>query len=79
MVKPEKAAALEDMIIQMAQRGQLPGQIDENKFIELLNRTDAAEEQQRTKVTVWHHFRLVCLNHPWVDQAKNLLFRRRRE
>jgi programmed cell death protein 5 len=54
IVKPEKARALEDTIIQMAQRGQLPGQIDENKFIELLNRTGAAEEQQRTKVTVQH-------------------------
>ncbi|KDO24550.1 hypothetical protein SPRG_10365 [Saprolegnia parasitica CBS 223.65] len=52
IVKPEKAHALEDLIIQMAQRGQLPGQIDEAKFIELLNRTGAAEEQQRTKVTM---------------------------
>ncbi|RHZ00357.1 hypothetical protein DYB35_012955 [Aphanomyces astaci] len=36
----------------MAQRGQLPGQIDEAKFIELLSRTGAAEDQQRTKVTI---------------------------
>ncbi|RHZ23529.1 hypothetical protein DYB31_008502 [Aphanomyces astaci] len=52
IVKPDKAAALEDTIIQMAQRGQLPGQIDEAKFIELLSRTGAAEDQQRTKVTI---------------------------
>ncbi|RLO00603.1 hypothetical protein DYB28_001443 [Aphanomyces astaci] len=52
IVKPDKAAALEDTIIQMAQRGQLPGQIDEAKFIELLSRTGAPEDQQRTKVTI---------------------------
>ncbi|GLD97928.1 hypothetical protein PINS_up006625 [Pythium insidiosum] len=50
IVKPEKARAIEDMVIQMAQRGQLTTKIDENKLIELLNRAGETEEKQRTKV-----------------------------
>lgn len=52
IVKPEKARAIEDMVIQMAQRGQLAAKIDEDKLIELLSRAGETEEKQRTKVTV---------------------------
>ena len=52
-MKPEKARAIEDLVIQMAQKGQLPGQIDEKRLIDLLNRTGASEEQHRTKITVY--------------------------
>ncbi|TDH69661.1 hypothetical protein CCR75_005815 [Bremia lactucae] len=52
MVKPEKARAIEDMVIQMAQRGQLAAKIDEEKLIDLLNQVGVNEEKQRTKVTI---------------------------
>lgn len=52
IVKPEKARAIEDMVIQMAQRGQLTAKINEDKLIELLNRAVESEDKQRTKVTV---------------------------
>lgn len=52
IVKPEKARAIEDMVIQMAQRGQLAAKIDEEKLIDLLARAGETEEKQRTKVTV---------------------------
>jgi len=52
IVKPEKARAIEDMVIQMAQRGQLAAKIDEDKLIDLLNQVGINEEKQRTKVTV---------------------------
>lgn len=52
IVKPEKARAIEDMVIQMAQRGQLAAKIDEDKLIDLLNQVGVTEEKQRTKVTV---------------------------
>lgn len=52
MVKPEKARAIEDMVIQMAQRGQLAAKIGEEQLIDLLSRAGESEEKQRTKVTV---------------------------
>ncbi|RLN93414.1 hypothetical protein BBJ28_00006926 [Nothophytophthora sp. Chile5] len=52
IVKPEKARAIEDMVVQMAQRGQLAAKIDEEKLIDLLNQVGVNEEKQRTKVTV---------------------------
>jgi DNA-binding TFAR19-related protein (PDSD5 family) len=52
IVKPDKARAIEDMVIQMAQRGQLAAKIDEDKLIDLLNQVGVTEEKQRTKVTV---------------------------
>lgn len=52
IVKPEKARAIEDMVIQMAQRGQLAAKIDEEKLIDLLSRAGENEEKQRTKITV---------------------------
>ncbi|EEY63116.1 uncharacterized protein PITG_14768 [Phytophthora infestans T30-4] len=52
IVKPEKARAIEDMVIQMAQRGQLAAKIDEDKLIDLLNQVGVNEEKQRTKVTM---------------------------
>ncbi|KAL7685369.1 putative PDCD5-like superfamily protein [Plasmopara halstedii] len=52
IVKPEKARAIEDLVAQMAQRGQLAAKIDEDKLIELLNQVGVSEENQRTKVTM---------------------------
>ncbi|TMW59139.1 hypothetical protein Poli38472_007284 [Pythium oligandrum] len=52
IVKPEKARAIEDMVLQMAQRGQLTAKIDEDRLIDLLNRAGETEEKQRTKVTM---------------------------
>ena len=52
IVKPEKARAIEAMVIEMAQRGQLAAKIDEDKLIDLLNQVGLTEEKKRTKVTV---------------------------
>ncbi|CAI5722155.1 unnamed protein product [Peronospora destructor] len=50
IVKPR---AIEEMVIQMAQKGQLAAKIDEEKLIDLLNQVGATEEQQRVKATAW--------------------------
>ncbi|CAI5731794.1 unnamed protein product [Hyaloperonospora brassicae] len=52
IVKPEKARAIEAMVIEMAQRGQLAAKIDEDKLIDLLNQVGSTEEKKRTKVTM---------------------------
>ncbi|DBA01355.1 TPA: hypothetical protein N0F65_001594 [Lagenidium giganteum] len=52
IVKPEKARAIEDMVLQMAQRGQLSAKIDEDRLIELLNRVGETSEKARTKITM---------------------------
>ncbi|RKP22704.1 PDCD5-related protein, partial [Syncephalis pseudoplumigaleata] len=36
MVKPEKARAMEDLLIRMARSGQLRGQVTEKQLVELL-------------------------------------------
>lgn len=38
MVKPEKAASVENTIVSMAMQGKLPGRISEAKLIEILER-----------------------------------------
>jgi programmed cell death protein 5 len=38
LVKPEKAAAVENSIVSMAMQGKLPGKISESKLIEILER-----------------------------------------
>lgn len=82
IVKPEKARAIEDMVIQMAQRGQLAAKINEDRLIELLNQVGENEDKQRTKVTVrlylpcrMHAAREdVTLTASWVlDEATNVL------
>ncbi|KAI9919747.1 hypothetical protein PsorP6_017613 [Peronosclerospora sorghi] len=52
IVKPDKARAIEEMVLQMAQRGQLAAKLDEQKLIDLLNQVGVTEENQRTKVTM---------------------------
>jgi len=39
MVKPDKAASVENMIVSMAVQGKLPGKINEGKLIEILERS----------------------------------------
>lgn len=51
IVKAEKARAIEDMVIQMAQRGQLKAQIGEQQLIDLLESLGAKEEA-KAKVTI---------------------------
>jgi programmed cell death protein 5 len=38
LVKPDKAAAVENLIVSMAMQGKLPGPINEGKLIEILER-----------------------------------------
>lgn len=87
IVKPDKARAIEDMVIQMAQRGQLAAKIDEDKLIDLLNQVGVTEEKQRTKVTVRAEERGVWLGEKdrvlrlsfvrSADEAADVLQRRR--
>ena len=51
IVKAEKARAIEDMIIQMAQRGQLKSQVNEQQLIDLLE-TVGAKEKEQSKITI---------------------------
>mmetsp|Transcript_25605 Transcript_25605/g.42024 ORF Transcript_25605/g.42024 Transcript_25605/m.42024 type:complete len:137 (-) Transcript_25605:741-1151(-) len=42
MVKPDKAASVENAIVSMAMQGKLPGRITEGKLIEIVERKEAA-------------------------------------
>jgi programmed cell death protein 5 len=53
LVKPDKAAQVENTIVSMAMQGKLPGKISEDKLIEILergNRKSAAGEQSGIKI-----------------------------
>ena len=45
MVKPEKASAVEALIVSMAMSGKLPGRISEGKLIEMLEGIGAKQKQ----------------------------------
>ncbi|KAL7750799.1 hypothetical protein RI367_003756 [Sorochytrium milnesiophthora] len=49
MVKAEKARAVEDLVIRMAQTGQIRGKVSENQLIDLLG--NIADSKQETKIT----------------------------
>ncbi|CAI5507376.1 unnamed protein product [Closterium sp. NIES-64] len=51
LVKPEKARAVEDLIIRGAQTGQLAERVTESRLITLLEQINE-QTQQRTKVTI---------------------------
>ena len=56
LVKPEKAEAVENMIVSMAMKGALPGRINEGKLIEILERgsmsknSSSQEKAQRISI-----------------------------
>ena len=43
LVKPEKAASVENTIVSMAMQGKLPGKINEGKLVEILERKSRQE------------------------------------
>ena len=45
LVKPDKAAAVENTIVSMAMQGALPGKISEDKLIEILERGSMSNAQ----------------------------------
>lgn len=49
--KPEKGKMVEDMILSMAQRGQLPGKLGEKELISLLESVNQ-QTQKKTVVKV---------------------------
>eukprot|EP00386_Alphamonas_edax_P013316 GDKI01041161.1.p2 GENE.GDKI01041161.1~~GDKI01041161.1.p2 ORF type:complete len:133 (+),score=47.20 GDKI01041161.1:1-399(+) len=52
LVKPDKARKVEDMILQMAQMGRLPGKIDEGGLINLLEKVTEVSGGNGPKVTI---------------------------
>ncbi|KAK3819500.1 MAG: PDCD5-related protein [Benniella sp.] len=50
MVKPEKARAVEDMLIQLAQSGRLQSKVNEDRVIDLLGQL-SEQTQSKTKIT----------------------------
>jgi len=48
MVKPDKAATVENLVVSLAMQGKLPGKINEGKLIEMLERgaRKAAQDDQ---------------------------------
>ena len=51
IVKEEKAKAVEEMIIRMAQSGQIRGKVTESQLIDLLEQI-SQEQSQATKITI---------------------------
>ena len=52
LVKPEKARAIEDMIIGAARRGALSEKVNESRLIELLEQVNEQSGQRKTTVTI---------------------------
>jgi len=52
LVKPEKAAKLENAIASMAMSGRLPGRINEGKLIEMLERGASAENATEKPIRI---------------------------
>lgn len=48
--KPEKAAMFESMVIQMAQRGQIMGKLDDEKFKSILESVTSQMPQKQSTV-----------------------------
>lgn len=56
LVKPDKAAAVENMIVSMAMQGKLPGRINEGKLIEILERgsmsKNSASQEKAQRISI---------------------------
>ena len=49
IVKPEKAAQIQEMLLKMAKSGQLQGQIGEQQLVQMLEGIGAQAQQQTVK------------------------------
>ena len=58
LAKPEKAKMVENLIVQMATRGQLGGKLSEEQFVQILSQV-SEQTKQATTVKVTHHFAVV--------------------
>ena len=52
LVKPDKARAIEDMIIGAARRGGLQGKISEERLVGLLEQVSDQSSSKSTKITI---------------------------
>lgn len=52
LVKPDKARAIEDMIINAARRGALGEKVSEDRLIDLLEQVNEKSAAAKTKVTI---------------------------
>ena len=50
IVRKEKAVAIENMLVQAAMAGKIPGRVTEAKLIEMLEGMDGAEGQTKVKI-----------------------------
>ena len=55
MVKADKARAVEDLLIRMAQTGQLRGKVSESQLIEILEQINQ-QQKPETKIVVNANF-----------------------
>jgi programmed cell death protein 5 len=55
MVKADKARAVEDLLIRMAQTGQLRGKVSESQLIEILEQINQ-QQKPETKIVVFIDF-----------------------
>ena len=54
-VKPDRAEALENIIIQNAQRGTFQGKVSESQMVDLLEQMSAVDAKEETKVERKRH------------------------
>jgi programmed cell death protein 5 len=59
IAKPEKARAVEGLLINMAQRGQLPGRLGEKELISILEQVSGSSSQSKTTVKVSYGYSLI--------------------
>eukprot|EP00922_Rhytidocystis_sp_ex-Travisia-forbesii_P032619 GHVS01048470.1.p1 GENE.GHVS01048470.1~~GHVS01048470.1.p1 ORF type:complete len:129 (+),score=23.19 GHVS01048470.1:22-408(+) len=56
LVKPEKARQLEDLLLQNARMGRLPGPVSEDQLISLLEGMKSSEPQPKISIQRRRHF-----------------------
>jgi programmed cell death protein 5 len=70
-VKPEKGRAIEDLLIKMAQGGQINGKVDEKTLIGFLNQiNDNQQVESKIKVISFASFLNYVINIQISDTAK---------
>jgi programmed cell death protein 5 len=59
-VKPEKAAAVEALIVRMARSGQLGGKLTDDGLKKLLDQVAGQQKTTTVKVSNYASFRFIC-------------------
>jgi programmed cell death protein 5 len=65
IVKPDRARAVEDLLIRLARSGQIRQRVTEKELVQFLDSTSANDEQKKDKIVVSFFYHIFMLtNNP---------------